>query len=368
MSGSVFVMRAGPSENSCDDDALAVFASRTGFPVLRDRFGFLNAFSRWRLMDGSISFPSSGSTANFADLMDKRAVEILNLVRNEGKELHIFLSGGVDSTAMTIAMLKASDGDFRNLHVVFNSSTEEEYPEFVEYLKTTGIDMVRCRSTDIDDVQERLLETGYTLTGWAADQLFGSIINQVWPDWYFKDWREWLLSEEKTVPMDTAIGQFEETFANYGMPIKIFGEFAWFMNFSTKYNVVVNSDVLYSGKVTHRMISFYDTPEFNEWSVSNFDVLHRYPQHDAVHYKTSLKDYIYTFNHDETYRNGKGKIGSWGRAKYREKVKVHPRICLMESPDKVVFRREGKLLPIEKSLEVERTLTRNILRLYRKQV
>ena len=46
------------------------------------------------------------------------------------------------------------------------------------------------------------------------------------------------------------------------------------------------------------MICFYDTPEFNEWSVSNFDVLHLYPQHDTVHYKMPLKDYIYDFNHD----------------------------------------------------------------------
>lgn len=368
MSGIIFVMRAGPSVNSCDDDALAVYAARTGFPVLRDRFGFLNAFSRWRLYEDALPFPSSGSTADFADLMDKRAVEILNFVRNEGKEMHIFLSGGVDSTAMTIAMLKASDGDFRNFHVVFNSSTEEEYPEFVEYLKTIGIDMVRCRPTDIDAVQERLLETGYTLTGWAADQLFGSIVNQVWPDWYFKDWRDWLRLEEKTVSMGNAIGQFEEAFAHYGMPIKTFGEFAWFMNFSAKYNVVVNSDVFYSGKVTHRMISFYDTPEFNEWSVSNFDVLHQYPQHDVVHYKIPLKNYIFVFNHDTAYRNGKGKVGSWGRAKYHETVKVHPSVCLMESPDKAVFRREDKILPIEKALEVNKILARNILRLYRKQV
>ena len=83
----------------------------------------------------------------------------------------------------------------------FNSSTEEEYPEFVEYLKTAGIDMVRCRSTDIDDVQERPAGNRVYLDGMgAADQLFGSIINQVWPDWYFKDWREWASIGRKDDP------------------------------------------------------------------------------------------------------------------------------------------------------------------------
>lgn len=367
MSGSIFVMRAGPSVNSCDDDALAVFASRTGFPVLRDRFGYLNVFSRWRLMEGGLPFPSSGSTASFADLMDQRAGVILQRIRKEEKDLHIFLSGGVDSTAMTIAMLKASDGDFRKLHVVFNTSTEEEYPEFVEYLKTTGMDMVRCRPIDIDDVQEKLLETGYTLTGWAADQLFGSIINQVWPDWYFKDWRDWLLMDSSSCSRDAAVGQFEEAFSWYGMSIKTFGEFAWFMNFAAKYDIVVNSDALYSGKITHRMLSFYDTPELNEWSVSNFDVLHRYPQQDIAHYKLPMKEYIFSFNKDSTYRYSKGKIGSWGRAKYRNGVKIHPRVCLMESPDKTVFHKESKFIPIEKALDVEQILTRNILRFYMKR-
>lgn len=39
-----------------------------------------------------------------------------------------------------------------------------------------------------------------------------------------------------------------------------------------------------------RMIPFYDTPKFNCWSVSNFDVLHRHPQQDTEHYKAQLKE------------------------------------------------------------------------------
>ena len=182
MSGTLFAVRQQRVDLPFnDDDALAVYAARTGFPVLRDRFGFLNAFSRWRLYEEALPFPSSGSTAKFADLMDERAAGIVARIRREERELYILLSGGVDSTAMTIAVLRAAAGDFRHLHVVFNASTEDEYPAFVTYLCGTGIDMLRCLPHEIEDVQQRLLETGYTLAGWGADQLFGSAVSQRWP-------------------------------------------------------------------------------------------------------------------------------------------------------------------------------------------
>ncbi len=366
MSGTIFAVRQqSVTFPFRDDDALAVYAARTGFPVLRDRFGFLNAFSRWRLYEEALPFPSSGSTASFADLMDERAVDIVARIRREEKDLYILLSGGVDSTAMTIAVLRAAEGNFDHLHVVFNESTEDEYPEFVTYLGGTGIDMVRCSACEIEDVQQRLLETGYTLAGWGADQLFGSAVSQRWPDWYHRDWKAWV-AETPGIGTDAAVQQWEAAFARCSLPVKTFGELAWFMNFATKYDIVVNSDALYSGRVTHRMINFYDTQAFNDWSVSNFDVLHRYGQQDAQHYKIPLKDYIFAFNHDAAYRSGKGKIRSWVRAGYNEQKKYRPRAALLETPERIVFRRESVRRPLFEALSLSGVMTRNLLRLYRK--
>ena len=367
MSGALFAVRPQRVDVPfSDDDALAVYAARTGFPVLRDRFGFLNAFSRWRLHEDALPFPSSGSTANFADLMDQRAADIVARIRKEEKDLYILLSGGVDSTAMTLAVLRAAEGDFRHLHVVFNESTEDEYPAFVTYLCGTGIDMVRCLPHEIEDVQERLLETGYTLAGWGADQLFGSAVSQRWPEWYHLDWKKWV-AETPGIRTDAAVEQWEAAFSHYSLPVKTFGELAWFMNFATKYDIVVNSDALYSGRVTHRMINFYDTQDFNDWSVSNFDVLHRYEQQDTQHYKIPLKDYIFAFNHDAAYRSNKGKIRSWVRAGYHEEEKYCPRAALLETPERIVFRRESVRRPLFDALSLSGVMTRNLLRFYRKR-
>ena len=47
------------------------------------------------------------------------------------------------------------------------------------------------------------------------------------------------------------------------------------------------------GEHHQNVIPFFDTQSFQDWSASNFDVLHRYDQKDAKHYKIQMKDYIY---------------------------------------------------------------------------
>ena len=180
--------------NIKDTDALSVFGNKIHYQVLRDRFGYLNQFSNWNLSADVEKFPESNKTYLFSDLMDKRAEEILWRVRSENKELYIFLSGGVDSTAMTIAIIKVADGDYRNIHIVYTQTSIDENKNFIEYLKTINIDLKLIVSYELTEFQNNLLSnnSNFILTGWCADQLFGSAVNQEYPDWYFKDWKMWI--------------------------------------------------------------------------------------------------------------------------------------------------------------------------------
>ena len=321
-------------------DALSVFAGKTGFFFLRDRFGYLNAFSPYRVYEPCEEFPVSTSVKTLADIMDGRAEELLARSGAEGRRLSLFVSGGVDSTAMTVAFLKAADGNFENLAVVYTKYSEQENPEFFELLKRMpGLTLKKVQpSRGLDDAQEEAMRDGYAVTGWCADQLFGSQINQDMPDMYFRDWRGFISTSE-------AVEQFEEAFAHYGMPIQNFGEFAWFTNFSCKYDFVKYTDVMIYGRVTGRMIPFYDTADFNSWSVSNFDRLHRYPQHEPEHYKRELKEYIYAFDGNRNYLEGKGKNPSWRMcdASDGEYAQTYPVIAIaMESPSEVRVVRSGE--------------------------
>ncbi len=286
-------------------DALSVFAGKSGFVVLRDRFGFLNQFSPYRLYQPYEAFPATNCAKSLAEIMDARAVELLGISRSENLPLYLMFSGGVDSTAMTCALLKASAGDYANLRVIYSQDSFEENSEFVYFLRNSGVDMqFYAHGSSLMDAQESALDSGYVVTGWCADQLFGSQINQQYPDWYFRDWRPWLGYAD-------AIGQLEAAFDHYALPVKTFGEFVWFMNFTSKYDIVKYRYVASSGKLSKRCIAFYDAPLFQSWSVSNFDKLHRYSQADTQHYKEELKDYIFAYNGDAEYRHNKGKVVSW---------------------------------------------------------
>lgn len=261
---------------------------------------------------------------------------------------------------MTIAMLKNAGGSLRGLHVVYTKYSVEEYPAFFEHLRAAGVAMhFVLPGRALDKAQQQAMEKGYALTGWCADQLFGSLINHNYPDWYFRDWRDW-------IGFDDAVGQFEEAFRHYGLPVRTLGEFLWFMNFSCKYDFVKYTDVMLTGRLTGRMLSFYDTPEFNAWSVSNFDVLHQYPQQDAEHYKAQLKDYIFAYNGDRAYRLHKGKQASWPMKREGDarELWTYP-VCViaMESPESVRVESAGVELPEddEKAARLREAMMKRLL-------
>lgn len=346
-------------------DALSVFAGKTGYYALRDRFGFLNRFSPYNLYEPHLNMYEATFSKPLRDVMDERAAELWNKSRREGRDLYLFCSGGVDSTAMTIAMLKNAGGSLRGLHVVYTKYSVEEYPAFFEHLRAAGVAMhFVLPGRALDKAQQQAMEKGYALTGWCADQLFGSLINHNYPDWYFRDWRDW-------IGFDDAVGQFEEAFRHYGLPVRTLGEFLWFMNFSCKYDFVKYTDVMLTGRLTGRMLSFYDTPEFNAWSVSNFDVLHQYPQQDTEHYKAQLKDYIFAYNGDRAYRLHKGKQASWPMKREGDarELWTYP-VCViaMESPERVRVESAGVELPEddEKAARLREAMMKRLLSDYQR--
>ena len=215
------------SYNSTYEDALSVYAGKIGFPFLRDRFGYLNKYSPYNIYSHNTKFPKSNNTTEFSELMDKRAIDIISIAKKNDLPLYVFYSGGVDSTAMLVALMKVCES-YENIQVIHTCYAYEENPEFTKLLQSFGISMrMVSPGLELEQAQTECLKNGFVLTGWCADQLFGSIIHKDYQYLFYDDWKKWL--NEKRY--DTAIQQLEESFSFYGLPIKTFGEFAWFMNF-----------------------------------------------------------------------------------------------------------------------------------------
>lgn len=275
------------------EDAISCFCRTEGFAFLADRFGYLNQFTRIRAAAISQgSFPKSDSNQTFADCMRKRVSTILTDSAGANSQIHIMWSGGCDSTGVVSAFLEQLDSRDR-LNVLYTASSLLEYHEFFTYLQSIGVPTQLLQASELIPTALTYAKRGdIVLTGFPADQLFGSIIGQSWAGDTTKDhWTEYLKRCVKKY--DVANQQYEAAFAHYGIPVSTVAEFLWFNNFALKWDFVCYPALITHTETHDNIVPFYQHRIFEDWSLSNFDWLHAYDQKDPANYKLPLKSYIY---------------------------------------------------------------------------
>lgn len=300
------------------DDAISRFCAAEDFAFLADRFGYLNQFTRINaaaISEGKL--PAFDSTIGFSTCMESRASAIYSKCARQGCRCYVLWSGGCDSTGVVSALIDVGF-PLDKLTVIYTRSSLEEYLEFFQYLVALGVGTHLVNALDIFPTALSLAKQGdIVLNGFPADQLFGSIIGQNVPyDTTKTHWTEYLKA-------DKANQQYEAAFQYYGFPIKTVAEFLWFNNFALKWDYTCYSGLMMVNETHENIIPFYDTQEFQDWSASNFDILHTYDQKDVSKYKIQMKDYIHKVTRlDSVY--GLAKVPSLAKAYYIEAV-VTPR-------------------------------------------
>lgn len=272
----------------CWGDAISSFCKSEDFAFLADRFGFLNQFTRIdaaAIHEGKL--PRFDSSVDFETCMVSRVADIYQRCTKQQCRCYVLWSGGCDSTAVVAALLDA-EFPLESLEVIYTKSSVEDYPEFFDYMKTRGVSLTWVPGYGIfHTALERARDGDIVLTGFPADQLFGSILGQRYPgDTTKTHWTKYLSS-------DLANQQYEAAFEHYNIPITTIAEFLWFNNFALKWDYVCYPGLMMCNDHHPNIISFYDTQAFQDWSASHFDVLHQYDQKDVPHYKIQMKDYIY---------------------------------------------------------------------------
>lgn len=309
------------------NDAISEFCQTENFAFLADRFGYLNKFSRIRAAAISENmFPKGNSIQSFNDIMIERASYFAELCLKENKLCYVLWSGGCDSTAVVSAFL-ASNKDLSFLRVIYTNSSIIEYKEFYNFLIQNNIKMELVYASDIFlKAYTYAFEGNVVLTGFPADQLFGSIIGQSYPkDTTKTHWTEYLNK-------DIANQQYEAAFKHYGIPVKTIAEFLWFNNFALKWDYVCYP-ALWMSNIHHKnIIPFYNTKDFEDWSVSNYDILHKYDQKDYKKYKIQIKDFIYSITKLNSVYNLK-KQPSLERAYTIDKVTSDTHINIISALD-----------------------------------
>ena len=311
-----------------EPNILSLYGNLQSSYIEIDRFGFLNQFSNYKLgkSDNFTDFISDmpNSDEKFTEIFNKRILEIIERSNKENLKIYVSWSGGVDSSAIVCGLLM-SEIEKSKINILYSSKSIEEYPLLYEKLNENKINMIDM-SNDIGAVIfSNSINDGLLITGWCADQLFGSIINQIYPDYYNKPFEHWIIDYSKTENFDwnDSIEQCKTAFEHYKLPVKTFSEWTWFMNFFIKWNYVKMSSYATIGKYTDRVINFYDTIDFQKWAINNFDKLSALSQLKSNEYKLPLKKIILNYTKDKEYYNNKGKYGSWSNiSAVQNKIKL----------------------------------------------
>lgn len=298
-----------------DTDAFSIVSKLFYGIAVRDRFGVLNQLSPFNWTDKTDEIPTAfKETVALGTIMDEHMAEIL--AKTSGK-IVICWSGGVDSTALVCAYLR-SGAPLDQMTVVHTEESVEEYPFFYELMRKQGVDLYKT-----DNVTETLSEVDcdLILSGWCADQLFGSDVLTRDTSLYNEPWvdalRKFAVKFGHFNFSDRSVEILEAVYGDYmkklGLPVEQWCEFAWMMNFGCKWTYVQNEvDLSLIGTKNYgKSVAFYEDMKFQRWSWSRFErIRKRNPHIEAVAYKRPLKQYILNYTADQSYFNLKGKMAS----------------------------------------------------------
>ena len=237
------------------------------------------------------------SLPSFADLMESRAVELINLV-GSGK-IFVFWSGGLDSTGVLVALMKNCPLD--QIVVVMSETSVVEAPVFFErYIK----DKMQIRWMEHGIVAPHIragIAEGIVVTGEIGDQLFGTVNFEGVPDEKLMGpWRDGVRNGDSA--------QYEEFVRACPRELDNYADFLWWSNYSDKYQHVQMRMILEvkNSILEQNTFHFFDSSDFNDWTVTA-PISLKFPDMNQKKYKHSLRSYIYDYDGDLSYFENKEK-------------------------------------------------------------
>ena len=310
-------------DTAVDTDALSRINSIFTHWQFRDRFDVLNATSNIRFARGADALPKK-TGKKMRELMDARATELLAKYESDERPIVCCWSGGVDSTALLCAFLR---NGAKNLKVLCSQESINEYPWFYQNV-VSKLDHVVTES-----VSEliKTVDCSAIMTGWCADQLFGSNIHLYDLSLYNKSAEEGALYHLKRSlglyryriadgTAEACVAAMQRLGAKLGLTVERFCEFAFLYNFAIKWTMVKNETnlELHGTPNFGKGIPFFESQAFQDWAFTRYDgIRERNVNKEVAYYKLPLKQYIYGYTKDEDYLKNKGKVNSWRATHFR---------------------------------------------------
>lgn len=233
----------------------------------------------------------------------KRARELLELKKDH---YYIAFSGGIDSTTMIVALLQTwPKDDLKRVTVLLSHHSVEENPSFFDKY------VVQFPLRNFATLEyEALPKNSLILMGELGDQLYGSDMLgfgcRIWGDEIlWRDYREATPLILDAFTKREGVGKivfeyFHPIVEECPFPIRSAFDFFWWFNFTqkwqhVKYRFVAHRDWDLSWRYGTHLQHFYDTPEFQTWSLNNHDLK---IGRSWKTYKDPAKQFIFKFTRD----------------------------------------------------------------------
>lgn len=279
-----------------------------------------NYFDRYFLDNQLMPDYDSDFNKKISIICDERAFEIQDKLLLSDKKLHVMWSGGIDSTAVLVSILKNFKSEaLERVVVCLNYFSIVENPMFyLKYIK----DKIK-----VDSVSKKYnLDSDYIFVdGEPGDFLFGSefCLNKFMPkygDYVYKDWKNNLDKIKDVLDNDWLINNQIENFTNKNVPVSTVMDFFWWINFDNRWSVKcfnkiishlsynnINNDTIKS--VMENGINFFNTIDFQKWAMCKDAIEPNYIR-SLTDYKMPLKNYIFDFDNNEYYKDYYIKLNS----------------------------------------------------------
>lgn len=260
---------------------------------------------------------SVSPSLSWEECCHRRALELLSMNRSR---YYISWSGGIDSTVMIISILQTWPAEeLKKIHILLSHTSVQENPSVFD-LCIARFPLV----SSLGNITNRLLlhTDALMVTGELGDQLFGSdiiapaaaslgdsVIRGNYKDLAPKIIDLWVGQEGKGRAI---FEHFHPIVEECPFPVRTTHDFFWWMNFSqkwqhVKYRFVELCEWDLHAKYGEQLLHFFDTPEFQRWSLDNHDLKIRSTWQS---YKFAAKEFIVAFtkNKDDLRQEKKPSI------------------------------------------------------------
>lgn len=286
----------------------------------------------WSITPTVIPIPEiNNNELRFDRVIESIAEQFCNHATQSGKKVYVCWSGGIDSTAILVSILKIASAEFlKNLTVLYSSNCVTENAYFFSYfikekLQSENIDTFSVTPENYDKI--------IMVDGEAGNQVMGQtsihkliyagrldLLNQPWRT--IKNINQLLIGAT-----DLAKQLLTESIEHAPVPIETGCDFLWWTNFNFKFDdVLLRKALNYTqhldpaqSKLFYEqgLYRFYTHPEMQVWSMIAKDLRRESSKYMP---KYIPKKYIFEFDHNEFYFSNKSEEGSSSYAFFNQDV------------------------------------------------